>query len=244
MYDVCIFDFYGTLADIHTDEHKSEVWEKLAHFYSWYQCCYQPLEMKEQYEILTKTLSRGKEGIRNDSHESHPEIKIEEVFALLFSQKGIMADEHLVRAAAQFFRILSTDYIRTYDGTLEMLSALRENGKKVYLLSNAQRIFTEYEMNELQITPYFDAIYISSDYGYKKPDPRFFRKLMEECRISPETGIMVGNDGICDMQGAKQLGLDTLYVRSNISPEEITPDADYVLEQMDMERIKEILLQK
>ena len=32
MYETCIFDLYGTLVDIHTDEKKEELWEKLALF--------------------------------------------------------------------------------------------------------------------------------------------------------------------------------------------------------------------
>ena len=31
---------------------------------------------------------------------------------------------------------------------------------------------------------------------------------------------MVGNDGVCDIMGAKRVGLHTLYVHSNISPKE------------------------
>lgn len=242
MYDVCIFDFYGTLADIHTDEEKEEVWFRLSQFYSYYQSFYQPFELKEEYERLTDKMIAGKRGIRSDSHEAYPEIRIEEVFQALFLKKGICADERLIRYTAQFFRILSTEYLRLYDGVSDMLSALKKDEKKIYLLSNAQRVFTEYEMNALQIASYFDEIYISSDFGYKKPDSRFFRKLMEDCQVSPEKSIMIGNDGICDIQGAKKVGLSTLYVRSNISPDEEIPEADYVLTQMDMGKIQKILL--
>ena len=31
-YENYIFDLYGTLVDIHTDEEKTELWEKLAQF--------------------------------------------------------------------------------------------------------------------------------------------------------------------------------------------------------------------
>lgn len=62
--------------------------------------------------------------------------------------------ESAVIHGAQFFRILSTDYIRLYEGTIEMLTVLKEKGKKLYLLSNAQRIYTEYEMNALGITDF------------------------------------------------------------------------------------------
>lgn len=187
-------------------------------------------------------MTAGHEELRRDSHEAFPEIRIEEVFRALFEEKGIAPDEPLVRHAGQFFRILSMEFIRLYDGTEEMLSAVKESGRKIYLLSNAQRIFTEYEMNALGITKYFDGIFISSDEGCKKPDLKFLRKLIDTCGIDPERAVMVGNDGICDIEGAKRAGLGTVYVHSDISPAEDAPDADYVLPQMDMEQIRKILL--
>ena len=242
MYDTCIFDLYGTLVDIRTDENKEELWEKLSLFYAFYGAFYTPEELARSYKRLTGEMTAGHEELRRDSHEAFPDIRIEEVFRALFEEKGIAPDEPLVRHAGQFFRILSMEFIRLYDGTEEMLSAVKESGRKIYLLSNAQRIFTEYEMNALGITKYFDGIFISSDEGCKKPDLKFFRKLIDTCGIDPERAVMVGNDGICDIEGAKRAGLGTVYVHSDISPAEDAPDADYVLPQMDMEQIRKILL--
>lgn len=207
MYDTCIFDLYGTLVDIRTDENKEELWEKLSLFYAFYGAVYTPEELACSYKRLTGEMTAGHEELRRDSHEAFPEIRIEEVFRALFEEKGIAPDEPLVRHAGQFFRILSMEFIRLYDGTEEMLSAVKESGRKIYLLSNAQRIFTEYEMNALGITKYFDGIFISSDEGCKKPDLKFFRKLIDTCGIDPERAVMVGNDGICDIEGAKRAGL-------------------------------------
>ena len=242
MYDTGIFDLYGTLVDIRTDENKEELWEKLSLFYAFYGAFYTPEELARSYKRLTGEMTAGHEELRRDSHEAFPEIRIEEVFHALFEEKGIAPDEPLVRHAGQFFRILSMEFIRLYDGTEEMLSAVKESGRKIYLLSNAQRIFTEYEMNALGITKYFDGIFISSDEGCKKPDLKFFRKLIDTCGIDPERAVMVGNDGICDIEGAKRAGLGTVYVHSDISPAEDAPEADYVLPQMDMEQIRKILL--
>ena len=55
---------------------------------------------------------------------------------------------------------------------------------------------------------------------------------------------MGGNGGVCDKHGARAVGLSSLYVRSNISPEEPLPEADYVLEEMDLGRVREILTGK
>lgn len=242
MYDTCIFDLYGTLVDIRTDEKKPELWERLALFYAFYGAEYTPDELHQGYDCLTAEMSAGKAGIRKDAHEAYPEIRIEDVFMALFRKKGIDADEVLSRHAGQFFRILSMEHLKLYNGTKEMLSALRDGGKKVYLLSNAQKIFTEYEMNAMGITPYFDGIFISSEHECKKPDVRFFEKLIHTYGIERDRAVMVGNDGVCDIEGAKNAGLATLYVRTEISPKEELPGADHVLKKMDMKLMTRILL--
>lgn len=242
MYETCIFDLYGTLVDIRTDENKKELWNRLALFYAFYGADYTPDELHLAYDCLTKEMSAGKGGIRKDTHETYPEIKIEEVFRALFQEKGVDADEVLARHAGQFFRILSMEHLKLYDGTEEMLSALRKRGKKIYLLSNAQQIFTEYEMNALKITPYFDGIFISSEHGCKKPDTEFFEKLIRTCNIDRKGAVMIGNDGVCDIEGAKKAELETVYIRTEISPKEEFPEADYVLKEMDMKKLTEILL--
>ena len=39
-YENYVFDLYGTLVDIHTDESRKEVWEKLALFLGYYGAIY------------------------------------------------------------------------------------------------------------------------------------------------------------------------------------------------------------
>ena len=46
---------------------------------------------------------------KDDAHEAHPEVQIEEVFQKLFEEKGVKADPTLAVHAGQFFRILSTE---------------------------------------------------------------------------------------------------------------------------------------
>ena len=221
-YEVYVFDLYGTLVDIHTDENDKKVWESLRLFYGYYGAKYKAGELQKAYERLVKGKEKKlKSTLEKDpkySHEASPEIEITEVFRELYLAKGVEADEALAVHTGQFFRVLTTEYVRLYKGTEEMLLRLREAGKKVYLLSNAQRIFTEYEMRSLDLVKFFDGILISSDYKTKKPDKRFFDALLETYGIMPEKALFIGNDSRSDIAGAQGVGMDTFYVKSNISP--------------------------
>lgn len=240
-YQNCIFDLYGTLVDIRTDEERPALWERLAEWYAEYGARYTPDELRQAYL----------DGVRREEAELArqypgvlPEIRIERVFMGLFTGRGAAADTELAAETGRLFRELSMDYVRLYDGADRLLQRLRENGRRVYLLSNAQRIFTWPELEGLGIAELFDGIYISSDWGCKKPDSGFFHCLLRGEGIAPESAVMVGNDGHSDIAGAAALGIATVYVRSDISPDEPVPPADFALSEPDMSALADILLEK
>lgn len=242
MYENYVFDLYGTLVDIHTDESDEKVWEKLSLFYGYYGAHYSPEELEATYHAMIenreKTQKSEMEAEPRYAHEAFPEIRIEQVFQELFARRGVQADSELSMHAGQFFRVLSTEYVHLYEGVPEMLAGIRAMGKKIYLLSNAQRIFTEYELNVLDIAKYFDGILISSEYGTKKPDIRFFTILLETYHLDPKQCIMIGNDAKSDIAGAQAAEMDTYYIHSNISPEcKEAPKATFCQMEMDIAKV-------
>lgn len=239
-YQNCIFDLYGTLVDIHTEEQSPRLWSYMAGYYSHCGAPWRPDELRRAYFCQVGELEGGmSSGV--DAHEAHPEIQIERVFQRLYQEKGVDADLELAIRTGLAFREQSTEYLRLYDGAADLLRELRDKGCGVWLLSNAQGIFTRRELGQLGLDSLFDGICLSSDYGCKKPDPRFFRALLQERAIPPESAVMVGNDGACDIRGAQAVGLSTVYIRSNLSPAEPPPDADHVLEEMDLRQVLAVL---
>lgn len=215
-YTDLIFDLYGTLVDIHTEENDL-VWEKSAIFFGFYGAHYGADELKNAFRAA---MSR-REAQAGQSYECFPDIPFEQVMAELFRAKGIEEDaDKLGVQAAQLFRISSIEYIRLYPHALEALALLREKGYHLWLLSNAQRIFTAYELQHLGLGQQLDGIYISSDYGCRKPDVRFYNALLTEQKLDPEKCLMIGNDRETDIAGAKAAGLDTLYMHTNLTPAE------------------------
>ena len=101
-------------------------------------------------------------------------------FSQLFTNKGISVSKETLLEIGHFFRIESTSFFRLYDGVLDLLKSLKNDGKKLYILSNAQHIFTWYELVSLGLVPFFDKIYLSSDHHCAKPDLAFYEKLLSE----------------------------------------------------------------
>ena len=245
-----IFDLYGTLVDIRTDETDRKLWEHMSLFYGYYGAYYAAEELHQAYLALVNEKEKALKRVHavQYSHESYPEIPIEEVFRELYEAKGVAADSQLVIHTGQMFRAHSTKYIRLYAHAKELLAALKEAGRGVYLLSNAQKIFTEYELFYLGIHDLFDGILISSDYGCRKPDERFFGLLSEKYGVSAAESLMIGNDMDTDIAGAARAGMDSFYIHSAISPHERVivgtehTRADYVMRRMNLSALMHRLL--
>ena len=219
VYTDLIFDLYGTLVDIHTEE-TLEVWEKTALYFGYYGAHYTGEELRDAFdeEIRRRKAKAGQ------SYECFPDIPFHNVMADLFRAKDVSANaDELGIHAAQLFRICSTEYIRLYPNVLESLARLRKKGYRLWLLSNAQEMFTEFELNHLGLTDAFDGIYISSSFGYRKPDTRFFRALLEERKLDPAKCLMIGNDRETDIAGAKATGLATFYMHTALTPPHQSP---------------------
>lgn len=214
-----IFDLYGTLVDIHTDEN-ALVWEKTALYFGFHGASYTGDALREAFDLAMAS----REAQAGQSYECFPDIPFEEVMAELFRNKGIteQADE-LGFHAAQLFRISSIEYIRLYPGVPEALQKLRKRGYRLWLLSNAQHVFTAYELQLLGLGPQFDGVYLSSDYGCRKPDTRFFRALIDGEKLNPAHCLMIGNDRNTDIAGAQSAGLATLYMHSDLTPSDQAP---------------------
>lgn len=211
-YQNYIFDLYGTILDIHTNESSPYLWDKMAQHYQAYGAAYERIELKNRYRFLCEQLHL-------EQTAEYGEIELTKVFAYLYESKGVTPSRELVLYTANTFRILSRKYLRIYPGMLQFLEELRTKGKRIYLLSNAQSSFSIAEMHQTGIHPYFDGIVMSSDVGVCKPNMDIMQHLMQKYSLKAEESIMIGNDKLCDIHLANSYGMDSLYLHTNLSPE-------------------------
>ena len=98
---------------------------------------------------------------------------------------------------------------------LEMLKELRAKGYRLILLSNTNpfmmswALTDDFDGGKASLDDYFDALYLSYRLGVMKPDPRFFRAVIDNEKINPEESLFV-DDGPRNIEAAGQLGFNTL----------------------------------
>ncbi len=237
MYQNYIFDLYGTLVDIHTNEQKRYLWEKMALYMRLQGADYTAGELKKAYhaqiaaqrkENLTTTQAalashnpfkdKPEESTAENIRSEEIEVSFEKLIPALYQAKGVQISQKQASDWAIAFRTLSLEHLSLYDGADALLNRLREQGKKVFLLSNAQRLFTEPEMRALGIYHCFDAVYYSSDIGFVKPSAHFYQKLLRNQGLNPQDSVMIGNDDRADAWGAHDNGLDSIYICTRQSP--------------------------
>ena len=102
------------------------------------------------------------------------------------------------------------------DDVLPALERLREAGLTLAVASNANGVL-ERCLDRLDLTRYFDVVCDSALEGVEKPDPRFFRLLLERTRARAETTLHVGDLYHVDVLGARSAGLRPLLLdRDNL----------------------------
>ena len=83
-YTDLVFDLYGTLVDIHTEEDDT-VWEKTAIYFGFYGAHYTGPQLKRAFQAAMS----ARQAQAGQSYECFPDIPFHHVMAELFCRQGI-----------------------------------------------------------------------------------------------------------------------------------------------------------
>ena len=231
------FDLYGTLVDIRTDENKPSLWRGTAEFYSLCGASYSPDELRERYLTICAEETAALAAVNPALDGTEVEIELRNVFHRLYEEKGVAVSADRVEDTARLFRTLSfCRKPKLMKGAKKTLTGLRQRGARLYLLSNAQSCFTKPELRRLGLLDgVFDGIYLSSDFGVKKPSPAFFRTALTRAGLTGEEVLMVGNDPDADICGAAAVGMASRYIHTWQSPPRGAPLPETCCEIMSLQ---------
>lgn len=83
---------------------------------------------------------------------------------------------------------------------------------RLEIISNGTRAKQERILNDAQIRPLFDKMFLAEDLGYSKPDPQFFEKVVSELAPAKKSEMLVIGDSLtADIQGAIASNIDSVW---------------------------------
>ena len=217
-----LFDLYGTLIDIETDESMEGIYRTIAHYLTYHGINLHRWEVRDRYYRIMKQQKEA-------CGEAYPEIDVEAIWNEFLMQEGIRSSLHRGQQAkviAHIYRGVSRNRLQLYPDVKRVLDELQKK-YRLALISDAQSCYALPEIQAVGLENYFESIVISSLHGFRKPDARLFQQTLDDMKLGPAEVIWVGNDMFRDIYGAQALGIKNIFIDSNQgakSYEDVAPD--------------------
>lgn len=203
-----LFDLYGTLINIRTDEGDITTYEILSRYLKYHSVFISPEFLKKTYfEMVQQYLSKSK--------EPYPEVDVYKIFFDIMHTYGRKKyPSSVVIDVSMLFRSLTIRKFEPFDDIYDVLDLISRK-YKIALISDAQWVFTEPEIKMLGLERFFKYRFLSSRYGYKKPDKRLFYTAMKKLDIEPDEAVYIGDNPSRDLVGAKSSGMKFLLFKND-----------------------------
>ena len=176
------------------------------------------------FPIYRAAARRFMAAAQHDGKETHNRFWVSTALQELGHE--VQPDDPRIALAVETYFSAFIDYAAPIPGTVEMLATLK--GKyRLGLLSNLTHAPAALRIiDKLGMTPFFDAVVVSGQLGYRKPHPRVFLELLDQLGTPKEQTAFVGDNLEADIHGARQMGIQPIwmtYVQSQKALEALGP---------------------
>ncbi len=138
------------------------------------------------------------------------ELKWKRMWRTLLEYK--IGDEKLAKAlSVRFLEILPTKN-KLFPYTIEILEYLQEKKYQLHLITNG---FEKTQWNKLRnsnIEKYFSQVITSERSNSVKPEKEIFEFALQQAGATIQESIMIGDNLDADIQGAINVGMDSIFV--------------------------------
>ncbi len=153
--------------------------------------------------------------------------------------KGIDPTPELCREISEYFLDQCAGMPGVVDGAHEALDYLKGQGYRIHICSNGFHEVQYRKLRASQMMDRIDSVVLSEDAGFNKPAKEFFLYALRTTGASLESTLMIGDNFITDIEGAKGAGLDVMFF--NRCPADFTAPSAVNYEIHSLAEIKRIL---
>jgi len=126
--------------------------------------------------------------------------------------KALCHEMELPLSYEQFAHGWQAVFVGLRPEVIAIMQKLREQGHRVVVLSNTNRLHTTFWPEEYpQIRDAADRIYLSQDLGMRKPEARIYQHVLQAEGFSAEDAVFF-DDNADNIEGANQLGITSVLV--------------------------------
>lgn len=150
--------------------------------------------MENSHDRLSGKLKDGYEIIRGMALQINPGL----------------SEETIRRAAQNRFRRFELSLLHMPASSVETVRVLHQAGKKNALVSNAD-VTETVGWEEGPARPHFDVTIFSCDVGWVKPEREIYELALSRLGLKASECLFVGDGGSRELEGAKKLGLTTVF---------------------------------
>ena len=142
---------------------------------------------------------------------------------------------------------LHNERIRPMDGAIEALDIMKSLGLRLAVVTNGIADTQREKLERFRLTERFEHIFIDTEIGYSKPDPRIFEYALDKMNLNAEDVWMIGDNIRWDVGGPQAIGITGVWINTKqvVIPEnyEIVPElhCDSLLEVAEALQTKFVL---
>ena len=115
-------------------------------------------------------------------------------------------------------------------GCIEILDYLKSKGYKLYLVSNGFVEIQHKKLSAAGLYKYFDKLFFSEEIKAHKPSRVFFDTAIKSTNSKKKESIVIGDNFLADVEGAKNARLDQVwFCTSGKVPEKMTFSPTYII---------------
>ena len=137
-------------------------------------------------------------------------------------ERGEISDEAFAKALCeemslslsyeQFSAGWQAVFVSLRKEVITIMQQLREQGHRVVVLSNTNRLHTTYWPEQYpQISAAADSIYLSQEMGMRKPEARIYQQVLAQEGYSADDAVFF-DDNVDNIEGANRLGITSILV--------------------------------
>lgn len=132
-------------------------------------------------------------------------------FEMAMEPWGLQNDAVLGGKLGQHYIDTSPYKTNLFEGSIEVLTALKEAGFRMVILTNGFEEVQHIKVEKSGLSDFFESVITSDEMGYKKPHPAAFRIALEMVGVESSDVVMIGDNIEADIEGGKKAGLETVF---------------------------------